>query len=195
MSVINTLRRFRFCIGCAALLSSCNVYHAPKGWLPEQGDVAREPFGGWLFIKYNDGGVQRTSEGEFIGFNDETLLLLDEVVLIRVPNSDRNITFASLKINDDDRGAYTLWAVAGILGTPFINGWYSIFTWPFWVVGGPIAASAEYYRGAYISEKPDMAYWRSVAPFSRFPQGIPVDLDVRTLKPKRRDMSPSWRYK
>jgi hypothetical protein len=167
---------------CCWLMFGCSPYRAPSGWLPERNNVAKEPYGGWLYVEFKDRGVEKNVRGEYIGIVDTTLLLLNINGIIRIPKD--NITYAALKINDDDRGLYVAWTILGILGTPFVNGFYSIFTLPLWIVGGIASSTAEGGSGSFVSYDRNPLWWRSIAPYSRFPQGIPHELDVDLLKPK-----------
>jgi hypothetical protein len=168
---------------CISYLTGCTVNRAPHGWLPLRGNVDREPYGGWLYVELTTSGKERIVQGEFIGIQDTNLILLGGNGTQTVPIS-RDITYASLKINDDSQTEYALWTVAGIVATPFATGFYTALLWPVWLFGGFGSTIAESSSGAFVKSDPKEVWWRSITPYSRFPQGIPENVDVGSLRPK-----------
>ena len=167
---------------CALILSSCATNHAPRGWLPDRKDVAKEIYGGWLYVEWKGSlAEEEVTQGEFIGITDEACLLLDHSVLIRIPKD--HISYASLKIHTDDRGAFFTWTLLGALGS-ISNGFYLVFTMTSWIIGGSIITSNEANSGLFVEEFPDTGWWRIVTRYSRFPQGIPKEVDLSKLKSK-----------
>jgi hypothetical protein len=166
-------------IFCLTLLSSCASYHAPRGWLPDRKKVAQDAYGGWIYLEWK-GYLQEeeVTQGEFVGIYDTTAFVLDNTVLIHVP-MDR-ITYASLKINDDDRGLFAIWTLLGATST-ITNGFYLAITAPFWIIAGNIITINESESGLFRTEYPGNGWWRTVAKYSRFPQGIPKGVDLRKL--------------
>ena len=182
MYATNSLQLKLSCIFCCvALLSGCASYHAPKGWLPERTYVEQEPYGGWLYVEANRNGMQKMADGEFIGTSDESLLLLNENGLTRVPLD--LISYASLKLHDDDRSNFAIWTALGAIST-ISNGWLLAITAPLWIISGSIITGSETYSGFYEARPPRSIWWRTTTMYSRFPQGIPPGLDVDKLRPK-----------
>lgn len=166
----------------AITLSSCATNHAPSGWLPDRKNIAQEAYGGWLYVEWRGRlAEEEVTQGEFIGVYDTTCYIFDHTVLIHVPIE--RISYASLKIHNDDRGAFFAWTLLGSIAT-ISNGFYLVFTFPAWLIAGSIVTSNEANSGLFVEEYPEAGWWRTVTRYSRFPQGIPKDLDLSKLKSK-----------
>jgi hypothetical protein len=167
---------------CALTLSSCATNHAPSGWLPDRKTISQEKYGGWLYLKWRGRlGEEEITQGEFIGIYDTTCFIFDHTILIRVPID--HISLASLKIHEDDRGSLAVWTLLGTLST-ISNGFYLLITAPLWIIAGTIITSTESNSGLFTEEYPDIGWWRTVTRYSRFPQGIPKEVDLSKLKSK-----------
>ena len=163
------------------LLSSCAAYRAPRGWLPEKKNVAQEVYGGWLYLEWTGNPKQEVTQGEFVGVNENTVFVFDHKILTRVP-MDR-VSYASLKLHDDDRSSFAAWTFFGTLST-ITNGWFLVFSLPLWLFAGTAITSYESYSGSFIEKLPKDAWWGTVTRYSRFPQGIPKEVDLSTLQSK-----------
>jgi hypothetical protein len=78
---------------------------------------------------------------------------------------------------------YTVWTLLGSLST-ITNGFYLVLTFPLWLISGGIITVNESESGLFKTEYPGEEWWRTVARYSRFPQGIPKEVDLRKLKSK-----------
>jgi hypothetical protein len=72
------------------------------------------------------------------------------------------------------------WTVVGILSSAS-HGYYGLISAPIWLLCGLLNTAAESKSGFLLFPG---SSWREMAKFARFPQGIPKDLDLQTLKPK-----------
>jgi hypothetical protein len=80
-----------------------------------------------------------------------------------------------------EKGAVTTWAVLGALST-ISNGGFLILTAPMWIIGGPLAVGSE--SRAPERKNPPLT-WVELAPFARFPQGMPEGIALTALQPKK----------
>lgn len=78
---------------------------------------------------------------------------------------------------------FGLWTFGGTIST-ISNGYYLIFTAPFWLLTGIPATVGESSRDRYDEENPDSSFWISIQKFARFPQGLPEDIVLKNLKSK-----------
>jgi hypothetical protein len=163
------------------LITGCAHTYAPRRWLPNTDQIQQEAFGGWLTIEYKiqDENI-REVRGEYITSDSSLVYLLYDSLYI-IPKN--RITDAVLEIDDKNTGAYSGWTTLGTLST-VSNGWFLIFTFPSWLTTGIIASSGESFRDRYSSSDPADAYWTSIIKFSRFPQGLPENANLKSLRRK-----------
>jgi hypothetical protein len=72
-----------------------------------------------------------------------------------------------------------------LLGTlsTISNGAFLLFTAPMWIIGGSIATGARSFEPIVDYPKRD---WGHLAPFARYPQGMPRGIDRKQIKMKPR---------
>jgi hypothetical protein len=170
---------------CPLLFTGCASTYSPVGWLPDTDEVAEQAFGGWLtIITYPDtvDSQERWLQygGEFISVDEKNVYLMYDSIHI-IPK--KNIMKARLDLDEKNSGAYGFWTALGTLAT-LSNGFYAIFTAPFWLFSGIPATVGESSRDIYEVENPDDFYWTDVQKFARFPQGLPDKVDFKKIKPK-----------
>jgi hypothetical protein len=167
-----------FFIGCART-------YAPGDWLPETEEISQQAFGGWMTIIIYPDTVNPEEKwfqygGEFISSDETNVYLLYDTVYII---SKENIFSATLELDQKNSVEYGLWTLGGTIGT-ISNGFYLIFTAPFWLLTGIPATVSESGRDIYEAKNPDSDYWNNIQKFARFPQGLPEKFDLKNLKPK-----------
>ena len=192
------------------LLTGCVSSRAPYGRLPEVEDLARDPFGAWVRIEYavfprdtvtldpstglaadrkvqsSGRNVARFVEGEFIAFKSESInresviVLSDGGQIVEIPQN--RIQRVILELYRKSTTGYGIWTALGLLST-VTHGWYAMFSIPMWLISGIITTSGESRRDRWNEVQPSSEWWISMEDFARFPQGLPVNLDVKTLKP------------
>jgi len=167
------------------LLGGCATTYAPSDWLPDTDKISNQAFGGWMTLVASSDTTESEKKllqygGEFISSDTENVYLLYDTIYI-IPKE--NIYKATLELDEKNSVAYGLWTFGGTVST-ISNGYYLIFTAPFWLLTGIPATVGESSRDRYEAENPDVFYWTEVQKFARFPQGLPDDFDLKKLKPK-----------
>jgi hypothetical protein len=157
----------------------------PEGWLPDVQDVPKDPYGGWIEVKYaaEDSGRYRV-EGELLAIDGESLYLDDEGVPRSVPLD--SIISARLGSCDPHSGAVGGIAFFGVLST-LSNGGFLILTAPAWIAVGA-GGSASLADAAIIKSK--SADWDEFRMFARFPQGMPPGMLATADLPARVETRP-----
>jgi hypothetical protein len=159
------------CAGCAAGNS------APDGWLPKPAEAQAGAYGGWIELSYDQPSEQRV-DGELIAVSGDSVWVLSGSQGLVIPTA--GVKRGKLTAYAAQKGAVTTWAVLGTLST-ISNGLLLLFTAPLWIIVGPVAVESEV--RAPQRKSPPLA-WGELAPFARFPQGMPEGIDLSTLKAK-----------
>lgn len=163
---------------------SCNSNRditAPRYFLPSGPvRVAKEAYGGWMEAILDQSEVLTSVRGELITIHEDTVYILSQSQLNGVPVSA--VKNAKLELHLPNATGFTIWSVAGGLLSPFVNGYYSLFTFPAWLISG-IAVSTN------AANQPNMIHFPATGleefkKFSRFPQGLPAGLELDKLEPK-----------
>lgn len=168
-------------LGVAALggLFGCAHNTAPSGFLPAPVTSQQESYGGWVEVEVRDTGDTRHGvEGELIAVDAKRLWVLGAsgvaVVEIATVSAGR---VTGYRADPGELAGYTL---LGTL-TTIANGVLLVATAPLWVITG---------TGAAVIHSKDPVRtlapggWTALAPWSRFPQGLPPGLDLGRLRPK-----------
>lgn len=166
------------------LFVGCATTYAPSDWLPETEEVPKNTFGGWLTLTTYSNiseGKWLQYGGEFISQDSDYVYVLYDTIYVIPKNS---IQEAILELDQKNSNSYALWTTFGTLST-ILNGFYLVFTAPFWLVTGVPATVSESNRDIYSAENPDLLYWIEVQKFARFPQGLPKDIDLKNIEPKK----------
>lgn len=169
-------------LGTAVFAVSCaSNPKTPDGWLVDAEEAARDPWGGWAVVEQPS--TPRVA-GELIAVHPDSVFLLPETG--RLVGLDRAGLGEAVVVKYRPATLYP-WALLGGVST-ISNGAFLLFTAPMWAIGGVLATRSENVASRIeIPPRP----WEEAAPFARFPQGIPPDLDRGTLNPKRLRRSPS----
>jgi hypothetical protein len=162
-------------VSCAA----CARNSAPRGWLlrPAQAQVAA--YGGWIELAYRESGDKRRTDGELIAVSADSVWVLNENRGVVIPTI--MVQSGKLTAYAAQTGTLTTWTVVGTLAT-ISNGAFLIFTAPMWLIGGSLTVGGE-------SRSPERKHppltWMELAPFARFPQGMPEGIELTALQPKK----------
>jgi hypothetical protein len=159
-------------------LYSCTSNYAPRNWLPSKETFPQDPYGSWLYVEIDTPDEFITYTGEFIGMEDNTVLLLYGPMVHRIDGA--SVKYAQLKAIADSRKGYTAWTLLGILSS-ISHGWFLAFTIPAWIIVGTVSSGVETRAGVFIEHDPGRDWWRNMSRFSRFPQGIPSEVNIDSL--------------
>lgn len=175
------IRRFSFLFIAGIIISGCAHSYAPRRWLPDTDQIQTEAYGGWLSIEYKTEGEETEKvKGEYITSDSENVYLLYDSLEV-IPRY--KITEAVLEIDDKNTSQYSGWTVLGTVST-LSHGWFLVFTMPTWLTTGIIATSGESYRDRYSADDPTNEYWDHIIKFARFPQGLPKNINPKSLRRK-----------
>lgn len=170
-----------FLFASVIIIAGCAHSYAPKRWLPDTRQIQTEAYGGWLTIEYKSQNKKaETIKGEYIASDSTKVYILFDSLSI-IPKDI--IKSAVLEIDDKNTGPYSGWTTLGSVST-LSHGKFLIFTFPIWIATGVSASSGESFRDRYAEDNPADAYWNKIIKFSRFPQGLPENLNLKTLKRK-----------
>ena len=156
-----------------ALSGSCFRTTAPSSYLPTAAEATRDAYGGWIRVQNRD---DTQVEGELLAATVDTLHVLSFGGWLAMPVAQvRVATLTAFRVPLD---GIIIWGALGGLST-ISHGFVLILTAPTWIVASSLA-------GASASKAPRV---RSVdpaklAPFARFPQGLPPDIDRAATRGK-----------
>lgn len=160
--------------GCAA----CAGNSAPRGWLPKAEEAQVVAYGGWIELTCEENGGRRRSQGELIAVTADSVWVLEErggVVMATAAVRTGKLTAYAAQT-----GNAATWTVVGTLAT-ISNGAFLIFTAPMWIIGGTLVTGNE-------SRAPERSHpsltWEGLAPYARFPQGMPAGVELMALRSK-----------
>jgi hypothetical protein len=172
---------------CAILvqLSACAVStNAPNNWLSSPYDASRDGFGGWITL-YNGSWYQtELANGELVAVSNDSVYVLDSY------HGDSLMAFAHREADyyemtwyDQPMAGINSAVVVGTIGFTLSVGLMGMFVLPMWLILGPVFANIH-------SNLPTINFYSAdenaaiLAPYARFPQGLPAGLDRKALKPK-----------
>jgi hypothetical protein len=165
-------------LGIAIVSAACASNTAPKGWLPTPTQAQTAAYGGWIELTYDD-STERHTDGELIAVSAESVWVLSGSQGLVIPTSA--VKGGKLTAYAAQKGGLTTWAALGTLAT-LSNGGFLLFTAPMWIIGGSLAVGGE--SRAPERKNPPLT-WVELAPFARFPQGMPQGIEVTALQPKK----------
>lgn len=182
MSNTNLLALKLLLAAAIAIFSGCASVQAPSGYLPAASETQWDVHGGWITVEYSDRGTISTADGEFIAFQDSVIYVLteSEPVSIRC----KEVRSASFDIYSKKTGLFAGWTLLGSVSV-LSHGYFAVFSLPLWLLTGIPSTISESLDGRYAENTPTIYWWQSISKFSRFPQGIPKQVDLRELKLKR----------
>ena len=172
------------------LLFGCSSTSTPPGWLPRENEIAFDGRGGWVDIESSN---QSFSSGELISIQEDTLFFLDDGKLTFFCVEDISIAKVATFDNNDKLNTIRNVTILSI-ATCVSHGWFGFFTAPMWVVTG--LYSAYKFSQSSIYEFPSRRYpsIESFSKYSRYPMGIPKDLDRSSIRKAKRSKFSDIKY-
>lgn len=157
-----------------AVCCGCAITHAPRGWMgsPEEERVAVH--GAWVVVQIEAPQAPQL-RGELIAVSQDSLFMADSTFHAVAKANIRHVRLLTYDAN------VPLTAGGVVLGTAstILNGWALVFTAPVWIIGGSIATGIRSFEP--LLDYPGCG-WSRLAPFARFPQGLPVMLDRSRIR-------------
>lgn len=160
-----------------SVTAACAMNSAPAGYLPTSSEASTDVHGGWIELRVGGYGPVW---GELVAVSPDTIWVLDGEGGRAV--STRTILEGKLT-GWDTRPASLGWATFGGMLTTISNGVFLVFTAPAWLIVGSLAAQSQSRLADLAVPRSD---WTDLAPFARFPQGMPEGVRLVDLTPKRR---------
>jgi len=145
---------------------ACFRTTAPSSFLPTAQEAARDGYGGWIRVQNHDG---TQVEGELLAATVDTLHVLSFGGWLAMPVGQvRVATLTAFRVRLDP---IVTWGVIGAVST-LSHGFVLILSAPIWILTSSVA-------GANASTAPRIQSVdpAKLAPFARFPQGLPPDID------------------
>ena len=172
------------------LFFGCSSTSTPPGWLPRENEIAFDGRGGWVDIESSN---QSFSSGELISIQEDTLFFLDDGKLTFFRVEDISIAKVATFDNNDKLNTIRNVTILSI-ATCVSHGWFGFFTAPMWVVTGLYAAYK--FSQSSIYEFPSRRYpsIESFSKYSRYPMGIPIDLDRSLIRKAKRSKFSDIKY-
>ena len=164
-------------LGIAVACFACAHNTAPKGWLPKPAEAQAAAYGAWIELTYAE-SKERHTDGELIAVSAESVWVLSGNQGLVIPTA--TVKRGKLTAYAAQKDGLTAWMLLGTLST-LSNGGFLIFTAPMWMIGGSFAVGGE--SRAPERKSPPMT-WLELAPFARFPQGLPEGIALTTLQEK-----------
>lgn len=173
----------RALLATIVLAAACASSTAPVGFLPAPLESQRTAYGGWIEVEYGDGRRPERAAGELLAVQGDSLYVLTPRVgelggAVTVATSA--ITKAKLTAYDSQSGKFAMWTLLGVFSTAS-HGFVLVLSAPVWILTGSTATAVQ-------SHRPQSLYptvgWNAIAPYARFPQGLPPGIDLRTLQSK-----------
>ncbi len=166
------------CLAAALGAMGCATNTAPRGWLDEPDEYLSSAYGGWIEIRYthSSGGPADVS-GELIAVDADSVYVgLAQLAAVSRPD----IAGATLFAYHAGTGGIAGLTLLGALST-FSTGMYFVFGMPVWIAGG-VAAGSTRTRDPMLSF-PAVSL-DELAPFARFPHGLPACVDRSAIRGK-----------
>lgn len=195
--------RYAILLGAAFFLSGCGMTMAPENWLPEAGDRALDPYGGWIEMTVSPDrpdGKRRDIEGELVAIDADSIWVLP-CLKVRPRDYDSRyhrrpsvlhwqpvIAISTDRIRKAEVEGFasrpenaTGLATLGVFST-LTHGFFLIFTAPVWMLGGSALSfnQADLAREKWAGPESVEALGR----YARFPRGWPRGLDPVEIKPR-----------
>ncbi|OZC02180.1 hypothetical protein [Rubricoccus marinus] len=162
----------------AVLASGCvSSRSSPRGVIPQSSELAAYPMGAWIGLETRD---RVAIQGELLAVDEESVHVLtteNEYLVLAKPFVYKARVEAYR--NEGWKGT-SAWAGVGAAST-LTHGFFLVFTAPAWALGGMLTSIAESNRGFYDLRDAEVG-WRDVAPYARFPAGMPEGLDTSRLR-------------
>lgn len=176
--------RYRSSAGAVAvtalwMAAACTSNTAPPGFLPEPAQAGSDVYGSWMDVTVDGVDGRERIRGELLAVDPDTAWILSASGVRRFPT--RAVVDGQLVAYDSAVGDVSGAVLLGVLST-VSNGAFLILTAPMWAIGGSIAAGSQ----SRLPLETLPAASETLAPFARFPGGMPPGLDTSVLRPRPR---------
>ena len=161
-------------------LINCHPTIAPTRSVPKRNALPIDAYGGWIDIKLvssSDSVEEKSFQGELIAVEVDSvyILQLDKVQGLAISE----VKSAKIIIFNTSMNGYGIWTFLASLLT-LSNGAYAVLTLPVTLITGIATTIGEANRINYIDyPQNDVSELRK---FARFPQGMPKDINMATLR-------------
>ena len=155
--------------------AGCASTGAPRDFLPDATEAQTDAFGSWLDVVIAGDAGPEVVEGELIAIDDEVTWVLTASGIRSFASSA--MVEGQLAAYDPRSGTVAGNAALGVVST-ISNGVLLVFTAPMWIIGGTAAAASQSRAPLHDVREVTPA---SLAPFARFPRGMPPGLDPGSL--------------
>ena len=168
-------------IGLIGLFLGCASTTVPFHWLPTAPQLQSQAYGGWIQVDYlSESNSNEYIDGELIALDEQSVIIMSYRGPLKI--STPRITKARLVRYDTKIGNMGGLILLGTLST-ISHGFYLVLTAPvLWILGGSATTGARSFEAIIDFPKKPLD---SFKPYARFPQGLPTDVDLATLKPKK----------
>ena len=172
-----SIRRFT-AVSVIAFGTACASHTAPSGYLPTTASVQSDPYGGWIDLSYRGPDGLTRVMGELVAVTGDTVWIKDASGGTVLPTSE--VTDGRLIWYDSQAGQVGGLTGLGVLST-ISHGVFLLLTAPLWMIVGGTAAAIQ--SRIPMEEAPPVS-WSELSRFARFPQGIPLGVEVSELSRK-----------
>ncbi|HVO76749.1 MAG TPA: hypothetical protein VMT60_02070 [Candidatus Bathyarchaeia archaeon] len=154
----------------------CALAPAPVQWIGTPYSESTAPHGAWVQMNLGSPADSRL-RGELIAVSKDSLYVADATFHAVARG---NVVSGRIVMYSPSLGWMVGSTFLGTLSTG-MNGWMLVFTAPMWIVGGSVATCVRSFEP--IMEYPACG-WSALAPYARFPQGLPVTIDRSRIRMK-----------
>lgn len=161
-------------VALGLMLAGCARNTAPPGFLVTPRIAQSQAYGGWVELRVANGA---SVAGELIAVTAESVWVLGTAPMV-VPVV--GIKEGKVTSTDAEVGNVAGATGLGVLST-ISNGILLVFTAPLWIIVGTAAGSSQSYAP---ERRVPPLHWADLAPFARFPQGLPPGVALASLRPK-----------
>lgn len=167
-----------FLILLSIIITGCAGTNVPKNWSSDPDEMKSDTYGGWISVEYDSTGNKKSEiSGELIAVSKDSIFVAD-IILNSIARKD--ITYARLTSYRSNFGSMIGLTILGNVST-ILNGWFLIFTFPMWLIGGIISVTTQSYIPIIDYPQKDFEEFN---PYSRFPQGLPEEIDRNKIRMK-----------
>lgn len=166
------------CVCVMLLLSSCALTHESAHFSKSIHNMQLNVYGSWVWLTLEKTDPKHKNDsfgGELIAVSSESLYVA--VPALRVLSRKDIFEVRIVEYDSYAEGVIGL-TILGNLST-ISNGFFGLLTGPMWIIGGTITAVAQSYKPVFDYTGESCG---DIAPFARFPAGLPGGMDRSTIK-------------
>jgi hypothetical protein len=158
----------------ACLIAGCASTMAPRDRLPRAIDAGRDARGGWAVLDLGP-AVPRRIMGELIAVEQDSVCVLTESGFTSVARTE--IARARVAGFESTWPLLAGWTAVGTAST-LSHGFGLVLSAPIWLIAGTLS-TIDASRAGILRHPP--RDWSELAPYARFPQGLPAELRSGSL--------------